>query len=164
MNEGCINEQKARSCRSLEERRNKDEKKRKLNQFFIERTQKQKKKDMFLSQRRWKKVRGTKTERTKDGKQELGGMEWFHKKIRYGRRDSQEPQFHSGVSAAGFVLFRHYKERFTWLRISPIVVGARHMFYLAGSLGLGWSGMDVCLLCSPLCARGRRCRATSPYC
>ncbi len=34
-------------------------------------------------------------------KQELGGMEGSLKKIRYGRRDSEEPQFHSGVSAAG---------------------------------------------------------------
>lgn len=33
----------------------------------------------------------------------------------------------------GFVLLRHYKERSTWLRISPIVERALHMFYLAGS-------------------------------
>lgn len=41
----------------------------------------------------------------KDGNRELGGMERSHKKIRYGRRDSEEPQFHSGVSAAGLCCF-----------------------------------------------------------
>lgn len=59
----------------------------------------------FLSEKGWKKVRGTKTERTKGGKLELGGTERFHKKIRYGRRDSEEPQFHSGVSAAGLCCY-----------------------------------------------------------
>lgn len=131
------------------------------NQYFIE-EKTTKTRTCFLSEKRWKKVAGTKTERTKDGRQGLGGMEWFLKKIRYGRRDSEEPQFHSGVSAAGFVLLRHYKERSTWLRISPIVAGALHMFYLAALLRLGSSRTDVCLFCSPLCARGRACRATSP--
>lgn len=32
-------------------------------------------------------------------------MERSHKKIRYGRRDSEEPQFHSGVSAVGLCCF-----------------------------------------------------------
>lgn len=32
-------------------------------------------------------------------------MEQSHKKIRYGRRDSEEPQFHSGVSAAGWCCY-----------------------------------------------------------
>lgn len=41
----------------------------------------------------------------------------------------------------GFVLLRYYKRRFSWLRISPIVVGALHMFYLAGALRL-WLERD----------------------
>jgi len=48
----------------------------------------------------------------------------------------------------GFVLWRHHKERFTWLHISPIVVGAPLVFYLAALLRLGRSRtdgqMDVC--------------------
>lgn len=44
----------------------------------------------------------------------------------------------------GFVLLRHYKERSTWLRISPIVERALRMFYLAGSRRPGCS-----FVCSP---------------
>lgn len=83
--------------------RKKDGQKEKPSRYF---TKEKKNKDMFLKGNKdERKLGARKPERTKDCNRELGGMERSHKKIRYGRRDSEEPQFHSGVSAVGLCCF-----------------------------------------------------------
>lgn len=154
----------AQKSRKLGRRTRQRREKEKPNQFLIEEKtqQKQGRVYFFLSAKRWKKVKGPKTERTKDGKREPGGMERFHTEIRNGR--FRRAPISQWCECRRFVPLRHYKERFTWLHISPVVVGALRMFYSAALPRLICSRMDICLFFSLLRARGRGCRAASPYC
>lgn len=128
MNEGSTKEQKVGKKDAAKTR--KRETKSILNRG--EDSSKTRTRIFFLSAKRWKKVNGTKTVRTKDGKRELGGMERFHTEIRNGR--FRRAPISQWCECRRFVPLRHYKERFTWLHISPVVVGALRMFYSAAHL------------------------------
>lgn len=87
-------------------------------------------------------------------------MERFHKKIRYGRRDSEEPQFHSGVSAAGLCCYGITRSApldctlaLLWREPCTCFIQQACSGSPSASAGAGWT-----LVCSPACcgARGSR--------
>lgn len=87
-------------------------------------------------------------------------MEQFHKKIRYGRRDSQEPQFHSGVSAAGLCCYGITRRAsldcalvLLWREPRTCFIEQVLRGLWSSSAGAGWT---FCLFSSPLCAPGSR--------